>query len=643
MFLFVFFVVIYLWDSTTADIQMDLSRYEMKWLSNAVSEQLVRTPGYPKNWKKNEVQVYGLAEIDRIGEYSIGVDRVIDPDKLLFLIMNIRQNYSEMRRTLLGSSRFDFYMVLTCLNSSKTDCFQGLTLDDVNIPVMCSNGYNFTLRNHVTDTHIWIEAEDAWGYNMSEGCNRGCSNGMVSDINLADSVVRNFSVNPGAYTIWVRGKSESSTISLVVDEKPYRIFDTIRNIVEWKRIGDFEFTEDVSLFFNSTNPASMIDSILLTTDPTYDPRINYADYFGNPNIFDECIVGNYTGGKAVSEFVSAIKTASFSEPIEDLSLLSGKQRFLKNTFQLRFVIWGGGTYYSIPEETTSSTIPATGIEIGCTGKPELSCVDGSNPIIVIDGVNIRDPLKCGDSTEVVVSWHGSHRGDYNHFGFFLDDQFHFLDACNSTNGTPEDQDQSYKYDMLCMVNVPNDLDAADGFHDLIITGEDFSGYCPPDTSGLADAIYDTQVLLGGCIQYTDISGTGTLTSLKDHCIPAVDSIERIYWINVDPEPLTCNDVAKVSVYWAGMHGADASTYWSFLLDNGTDYILLDACKTDMAEINKTFYNMTCDVEFSNFELTNLDQLGYRLIVTGETAQGYCPRVSEAEVVDDRIIQWNPCT
>ncbi|MFH1402984.1 MAG: hypothetical protein ABIH11_01785 [Candidatus Altiarchaeota archaeon] len=642
LFLVIFSIVIYLWDSVTMDISGDLRIFEMQWLSDSVGEQLVKTPGYPEDWKQDTVKVYGLSDITPVGERVFFQDRIVDPDKLLNFIKNLEENYTDIRRSLLGSSRYDFYIVYSCINTSDVGCMQGIHLDENNRPVSCLNGFNFTITNHTTDTHIWIEAEDErfWGFNTTSRCSRGCSAGFMSELQYDGNNVKTVETTPGYYHIWVRGLSSSTVLQIVVDGEPFYIFNTLRGSVEWSKVGGVFAGHSIQLYFDNTDPNSLIDVVLLTTDALYDPRNSNTWSYGNPNSIKECIVGNHVMSDEVPDFVSSVKTASFSEPMDDLTLLSGKQRILKNTFKQRVVIWSSGRYEPIVSTTTTTTLSPNTHVVSCVGEAQFDCFDGANPVVVIDDVTVLRPLQCGKSLDITVRWHGNHNSDFNHWAFFLDDGAHYLDSCNSTNTTPEDPERAYNYDMICNVNVPVNLDAADGFHNLIVTAEDYAGYCTPEMNFIADAVYSRNVLLKGCISYTELSGFNP-GGLKEKCIPG-GTIDRIYWINVDGEPVTCGDVKDVSVYWLGTHGFDEETYWAFYLDNGTDYLFLDACKTEYVDADPTYYNMTCEVNFNNPRLADLTGNTYNFIVTGESDLGYCSKLGEADVADDTPLDWMPC-
>ncbi|MDD5112047.1 MAG: hypothetical protein PHG85_05845, partial [Candidatus Altiarchaeota archaeon] len=143
LFLAALITVLYLWDTITASIQESEVYFEMDTLSSAGADQLVRTPGNPQNWTKDNVKVYGLTDVRNVFGTLKYKDRVLDPDKLLQLAWMTKNRYQEVRNHLIGVGKYNMYLQISCLNESNANCFNGLHLDTVNYDVECSNGFVF--------------------------------------------------------------------------------------------------------------------------------------------------------------------------------------------------------------------------------------------------------------------------------------------------------------------------------------------------------------------------------------------------------------------------------------------------------------------------------------------------------------------
>ena len=150
LFLVAFGVVVSVWTSTMDKTHSSETVYEMEWMSTSVLDQLMRSPGIPKDWYTDPtgVAVIGLAEVDPFLTETLArevvSDRIIDPDKLLSFMNLVENNYSATRNKLFGTS-YEFYVELSCFNKSSTDCFNGTHVDYVSENLGCGNGVSFNI------------------------------------------------------------------------------------------------------------------------------------------------------------------------------------------------------------------------------------------------------------------------------------------------------------------------------------------------------------------------------------------------------------------------------------------------------------------------------------------------------------------
>ena len=348
LFLVLLLSLIFVWDNALADIRLQEEDYEMNWLSKTVTKTLVMTPGVPVEWNFNNVLVYGLAKTVKRGDTISTLSHVIDPNKFIYFVYDATGDYEKTRRKLLSSSRYHYYVEVSCLNDSGVDCFQGIRFESINFNIGCSNQYVFTVTDHVTDTYRWLEAEDKWGDPWGEDCteaNNNCSNSFSSRVGLSPGG-KKAETNPGYYRVWVRCLQDLNGLTVVVDghETPVGC-NAGTNKFSWSSFGYFNMTRDTMIEFNRTisppspNP-TQVDAILLTTNLNYDPATANTLYYGNPNIIKKCILGNYSGN--AKKAVASSQTASFGEQLSDMQLLSGSQPYLQNTVEIRTVLWKTG-------------------------------------------------------------------------------------------------------------------------------------------------------------------------------------------------------------------------------------------------------------------------------------------------------------
>ncbi|MEM2918102.1 MAG: hypothetical protein QXY62_01185 [Candidatus Altiarchaeota archaeon] len=147
LFLVTLGLLLYLWNSALWNFSYSKEMYEISWLANTVAEQLIRTPGFQKNWQNSpeNVIVFGLAYID---EFNSSQSRILDFDKFLYLLNLTNENYTIVRNKLLGTGKYDFYIEINCLNQWE-NCLQNLRAKRIsNAVINCSNNANFTIVNN---------------------------------------------------------------------------------------------------------------------------------------------------------------------------------------------------------------------------------------------------------------------------------------------------------------------------------------------------------------------------------------------------------------------------------------------------------------------------------------------------------------
>ena len=110
-------IVLYMWDSNLSEINAAERQQDMSDLGVKATEQLLRTPGSPRNWTADNFTVLGLAN----------ESRVLQRDKIagFVFIMSATNNSLclnatnyECNRYLLGLGRYDFAFNLTYMNDT---------------------------------------------------------------------------------------------------------------------------------------------------------------------------------------------------------------------------------------------------------------------------------------------------------------------------------------------------------------------------------------------------------------------------------------------------------------------------------------------------------------------------------------------
>jgi hypothetical protein len=634
IFMVVLGISIQMWETSYAELRNSEVMYEMNWLAETMSDQLVMTAGEPKEWKDNDTIAFGLADVRGVrGKVE---SRVLDADKVISLINAFSKDYNTARNRLLGSSRYDMYIELSCLNSTDMGCLQGLPLHYASESGACiDKTIHVNTIKHMTDAYLWYEAEDLWGNADSTFCWKGCSGDYMSSINGAPDV--HFTTKPGDYLIWARVLGNpSSPASLKVNQATYPIYrNTVPSLIGWVYLGEQDLGQEAVLGFNGTQVSDQIDALLLTTDQGYDPR-NNAIAWGNPAITAPCVIGNVQEG---SDSFSVAKTAVMGlDPTMD-QVFSGTSPVRNNVLQVKVVVWGGTAMTPIMAGGTTiapTTLPPTALV--CAGTPSEDCVSASPSAISITGIALDTDtiFTCGASKPVTVSWSGSHMGDPNYFGFFIDNSSYPVGRCQSDNSFMETIGETYVYDMSCTIDAPaGGLGLSDGPHDLIVTAEDYGGYCYPKPDNTSqDDERSTPVDLVNCISYIPIVATAQ-TPPRIECSDLSDTVDNPIHRVDGPMTLICGNSNTINVYWGGWHGADHLVQWSYLLNASGRYVPVGYCQSNVVDTSppKRFYQMSCT--FTPTSTGSIPNGVYRLYVVAESdTNTYCtdPQHQWAEAI-----------
>lgn len=164
LFMLILSVIVYLWDSTSSEIQDSEILYNVGWYATTIGETLVRTAGSPENWTDSvagspglwnytNVMSFGLADTQKVLGSDDIQDRLIDPDKFLWFVKLLSEDYEHARYRVLRTGNFDFYIQITCRDPSTSDCFRNLHAPTVgNAVIPCYNGFWITVTNNTTTT-----------------------------------------------------------------------------------------------------------------------------------------------------------------------------------------------------------------------------------------------------------------------------------------------------------------------------------------------------------------------------------------------------------------------------------------------------------------------------------------------------------
>jgi len=354
IFMIVLALIVYTWDEMLSRIDVLEDIGDMEWSSSKAVEQLVRSEGFPEDWYLNpeNAEVIGLVDSGFFGESE---DRVLDPDKVIQLINLTGNNYDIARNKILRKGEYDFYMNISCLNSSNRSCFDSLRVDRFSSgSVSCLNGFNIGVHNGYTDSYLWREAES---YDSEFGTSLEASLDMSEDAGMKlqeknDWLSYDMDVSvPNTYWIWARYDSTGGGPAYI----DHSIGGTTASeeYVQQASLGWAKGTSSFTLnngrhtlIINRTASSGSpirIDAIILTSSPDYVPQNTEENHYGNYHLVEPttCIMGNYTKQANSSEIVSRSSLAVFS---------SG----FNSTVRLTLVIWSG-TSTQIPVTTTVTT------------------------------------------------------------------------------------------------------------------------------------------------------------------------------------------------------------------------------------------------------------------------------------------------
>ncbi|MEA1924734.1 MAG: LamG domain-containing protein [Candidatus Altiarchaeota archaeon] len=158
IFIMVLVLIVFIWDQTTYDILKKEQLENLRWVVASVTEQLVRTPGTPPNWidDPSNAALIGLTEDHPLkttkrpsGELTYFVqDRLVDADKLFYLMYLSGNSYSLTRSKLLRLGNYHYFLELECLNNTGLkSCFGGQFFDKIKSgSIKCANKPDSHLR-----------------------------------------------------------------------------------------------------------------------------------------------------------------------------------------------------------------------------------------------------------------------------------------------------------------------------------------------------------------------------------------------------------------------------------------------------------------------------------------------------------------
>ncbi len=654
IFLVAYAMTANLWETTYADLRHAEDEYEMAWLAETVSEQLVRTAGDPQNWSSVNVVSYGLADSDPALKKVTG--RILDPDKILNLVGSFQKNYTNVRDNLLGSGKYELYIELSCTNSTKMACLQGLPLDSVWQSVSCEN-QDIHVSNHRTDNYYFLEAEGLWGDPTNVSCSKGCSKGNMSKVHLKEPAT--VKVDPGMYRIWVRPFEDNYDTMFLVNDREYPLYVTgIPGQTNWNLMGEQELEFDTRLGFRNTRDGTQVDAILLTTDMTYDPRYSNQEMFGDPNLGDKCLLGRMREG---ADIISSSKNGVVNLPKTLLETFKGTYQTNSKVLDINVVLYQGIALppRDAPSTTSTTTTLPSWFDLECVGPQPENCSANQRNWIDIYDAKLFDPsgaenniITCGAMKNISVYWQGSHAGDPNFYGFFVENETSFLGSCRSD--VPAGGESAFNYyKMNCNVTADSStLAIPDGIYDLVITGEDMLGYCNP-TDSRKDEEYRTSVVLKNCVSYTDITCGGD-PGFVPGCSATDDRVEAI--IDVEgPSNINCNQPYTYTVYFKGRRNDNGNIRWAFVIEDTPGHFLcVSKCRYSdppppAIEAEGQYYRMTCTVDLNlatcgntaNYELEDGD---YNMYIVAETAIAgrYCTIPSQGDAYKLKPMTLNNC-
>ncbi len=655
LFLLTFGITISIWETSYTELRLSEEGYEMTWLVETVGDQLVRTGGDPPYWSRDNVITYGLTE--ERGAYGESESRIIDADKLLMLLQDIRSNYTKVRNKLLGSGTYELYLEVSCLNSTSLACLHGIPLQTVTETVSCNNQRIYVNKPmRMTNSYEWYEAEDLWGNHDDSQCSRGCSGGNMSAVHQVPDA--HMPSKKGRHYIWARVLGNpGATASIFIDHKAYRLYaGTSNGIIDWKYLGEQDLGYDVLIGFNDTAVGDRVDTLLLTTDKSYDPRRDNAANYGNPSIGEPCEAGLKPVG---GEVHTVMKTGIIGLPPTALERLTGAEAVGDGIVQLRVVVWGGRERTArdsgVPTTMTTTTTLRTAIDCIPIADPDM-CVSNKPSVLLMEDTILwgaggpEYALQCGSSRDVTINWAGNHGGSPNYFAFFVDNGSFMVGKCSSdvppNEIPPNDPNGNYEYEMNCTLTPDaSDLPLPDGPHKLIVMAENEGGFCYPENSSYDDRM-DVDIDLTGCISYAGITCNKWTEAYlpPPGCDNRFDSVRDIHSLDVAGGPLRTGMADTVTVKWEGDHGADRQVQWTFLLRQGGAYDTIGHCYSNVAADDTgavNYYTMDCAVDTP--AAVDCEQ-AYLYSVAETNDNRYCadPDDPDAEAVDSIDVLVDGC-
>jgi hypothetical protein len=172
-------------------------------------------------------------------------------------------------------------------------------------------------------------------------------------------------------------------------------------------------------------------------------------------------------------------------------------------------------------KSTTTTSICCGPPLSCSGTSTHYCSPTYKSIDSIDKIIAPTSANCGSTIPVTIEWTGRHNGNENHWGFFLQYDYQWYPPPNNWGyiGSCKSQPQPgegmiNKFNMLCNLKMPTpgiNNPFQEGANKLMVTGEDYGGYCNPDEAGV-DAQNSADITLLNCktTTTTTISSTTTI-------------------------------------------------------------------------------------------------------------------------------------
>ncbi|MFC2162833.1 hypothetical protein ACFLRF_04055 [Candidatus Altiarchaeota archaeon] len=121
IFLVILVMILYLWNMTTREIMEANTQKNINEISIDMAEQLVRTPGNPRNWTADNVSTIGLANESRRLMRGKMVSFMHLMDTVNGSLCSDGDSNYECNRYMMGVMAYDFYINITYLNKSALE------------------------------------------------------------------------------------------------------------------------------------------------------------------------------------------------------------------------------------------------------------------------------------------------------------------------------------------------------------------------------------------------------------------------------------------------------------------------------------------------------------------------------------------